>query len=77
MTAASKRIRQCIGTAGGQRETLAALRGRLLGEHSESPTDEEAPEPVRSSIEELNHQIDILQTQQEKIGQHIESLQKL
>lgn len=77
MKAAKKRVQQCIGTAGAHREALISLRARLLGEHTdESPTDD-APEPVRSDCEDLFHQIDILQTQQELVGQHIEALQKL
>ncbi len=75
--AATKRIRQCIGTVGGQRESIAGLRSRLLGEHSDNALPEETPEPVRHDIEELNHQITILQDQQEIVGQHIEALQQL
>ncbi len=77
LQAATKRIRQCIGTVGGQRESIAGLRSRLLGEHSDNALPEETPEPVRHDIEELNHQITILQDQQEIVGQHIEALQQL
>lgn len=77
LMAAKKRVQQCIGTAGGHRETLAGLRARLLGEHVDGKIEDEAPEPVRSDIEELNHQINILQEQQEIIGQHIDALMQL
>lgn len=72
-----KRIQQCCGTARGQRESLGALRHRLLGEHIDDSPPDEAPEPVRSDIEELNHQLNALQEQQELVGQHIESLMHL
>lgn len=77
LQAASKRIRQCIGTTGGQRETLAGIRARVLGEHTDNVVGEEAPEPVRHDIEELNHQITVLQEQQEIVGQHIDALMQL
>ena len=77
LQAAKKRVQQCIGTAGGHRETLAGLRAHLLGELVDGKVKDEAPEPVRSDIEELNHQINILQEQQEIIGQHIDSLMNL
>ncbi len=77
MKAASKRVRQCIGNTGGHREILGGLRSRLLGEHVDESPPDDSPEPVRSDIEELFHQIDVLQAQQEAVGQHIEALQKL
>ena len=77
LQAASKRIRQCIGTTGGHRETLAGIRARVLGEHTDNVVGEAAPERVRHDIEELNQQITILQEQQELVGQHIDALMQL
>jgi len=77
LDAATKRVRTSIGTAGGHRETLAGIRARVLGEHVDGKVEEEAPEPVRHAIEELNHQITILQEQQDIIGQHIDALMQL
>lgn len=77
LQAAKKRVQQCIGTTGGHRETLAGLRARVLGEHVDGKIDDEAPEPVRSDIEELFHQIDILAAQQDQVSQHIDALMKL
>ena len=51
--------------------------GRRLGEHSGDAAAEGTPEPVRHDIEELNHQITVLQEQQEIVGQHLDALQQL
>lgn len=77
VAAATKRVQQCIGIASGHQQFLLDMRARIMGEHAEIDPPSDAPEPVRSDFEQLNHQIDILQETQERIGQHLDSLKRI
>jgi hypothetical protein len=75
--AAVKRVRMCVDEAGGFSSRLSSMRARILGQHDEPEPPSDAPEPVRSDFDELNHQLDILGKIQGEISRQITELENV
>ena len=63
--------------AQGLANRLETWKARVMGLHNESPVEENAPEPVRSDLEELVHQIEQTQHQLTRIESHLNDVESV
>ena len=74
---ASGSVKDAVGATRVLNSRLEAIKARIQGIHAEVAVENDAPEPVRNDLEELDHQISILHGELNVLSNHLDDVNSI